>query len=492
MKVFFAFAVLVIGRATAQQDPTFHAGTELVQVSVIAQDKHGKPVAGLRREDFQLFDNGQQQNIQLFVGETIKPEAAPVQPNAVNTFTNRVATLAASSNAYAVILIDNLYSGSDPGEGEGSALARVRALQMLRSIPAGEKIAIYAQGLKLRVICEFTSDRDLLERQLRKWKPTPTTPAEEAGAVLRLQPNSQLPELRGNAAAEATRIDELQRSAAGDSEMEMLADHLASIPGRKNLIWLANRFPIGPRALRKLSLANIAIYPIDLDGVCPNCRERPTQWMDQLAALTGGVAYYRRNDLDIAIREAIDDGRVSYTLGFYPVAVDEGPLPAHQLVVKINRPGVVLRYRTSYQMDTAPSVSGATTADLLHALNRPVDSSAIPFRVSAARTQDRIKLEALLDAESLDLTQNQDLRTGRVEIVGRFVTADGVIAGDPIHQTLTLNLRPTTWSSVVRNGVPWHSEIRVPAKAKELKLLVANTASGRIGTLTILLSQIPR
>jgi hypothetical protein len=93
MKVFFAFAVLLIGRATAQQDPTFHAGTELVQVSVIAEDKN----AGLRREDFQLFDHGQQQNIQLFVGETIQPEATPALP--VNTFTNRVATPAASSNA---------------------------------------------------------------------------------------------------------------------------------------------------------------------------------------------------------------------------------------------------------------------------------------------------------------------------------------------------------------------------------------------------------
>jgi len=40
--------------------------------------------------------------------------------------------------------------------------------------------------------------------------------------------------------------------------------------------------------------------------------------MDGIAALTGGVASYLRNDIHVAIREAIDDGRVSYTLGFYP------------------------------------------------------------------------------------------------------------------------------------------------------------------------------
>jgi VWFA-related protein len=491
MKTAFVCALFLAGQAAASQDPTFRAGTELVEVSVIAQDKQGKPVADLRREEFELFDNGQPQAIRLFAGETTKSDAAPAPSNTANTFTNQIAASAGSSNAYAVILIDNLYSGSDPAEGEGSALARSRALQMLRAIPAGEKIAIYAPGLKLRVICEFTSDRDLLERQLRKWKPTPTTPAEQAASVFRVQANPQLPELRGNAAAEVERIDALQRSEVGDAQMELVADHLAAIPGRKNLIWLANRFPLGPQALRKLSLANVAIYPIDLDGVCYSCSERPTQWMDQLAALTGGVAYYKRNDLNIAIREAMDDGRISYTLGFYPAALEDGPAPAHHLTVKVSRPGVVLRYRTSYQVDAAQPVS-ATPADLLHALNGPVDSAAIPFRVKAARTQDRLTLDALFDAKDLDLVQNQNLRTGRVEIVARFVTADGVIAGNPFHQTLALNLLPNTWDAAVREGLPWRGELRIPPKATELKLLVANTASGRIGTLTIPLSKVLR
>jgi hypothetical protein len=56
-------------------DSIFRATTRLVQVSVIAQDKDGKPVAGLKREDFQLFDNGKPQPIQLFIAEN--PAASP-------------------------------------------------------------------------------------------------------------------------------------------------------------------------------------------------------------------------------------------------------------------------------------------------------------------------------------------------------------------------------------------------------------------------------
>ena len=47
-------------------EPTFRTGTELVQLSVVAQDKNGKAVADLRREDFQIFDNGAQQEIACF------------------------------------------------------------------------------------------------------------------------------------------------------------------------------------------------------------------------------------------------------------------------------------------------------------------------------------------------------------------------------------------------------------------------------------------
>jgi VWFA-related protein len=491
--------------AAAQQpppEPTFRAGTELVQVSVVAQDKQGKPIADLRREEFQIFDNGAPQEARLFLAETGESNSPPPERELPNTFTNRIASPAGSHSGYSAILIDNLYTDfGDPFIEEGSGVAKVRTLEMLRSMPAGERIAIYALGRKLQVICEFTSNRDLLERQLRSWKPHIDTPGVSLSALSGDPGRLKLPQLSNpsaDAAGEAARIDALQRASAGDEEMDLVADHLTGIPGRKNLIWISGKFVIGPRAIQKLNSAAVAIYPVDVAGVCTPVMPcgrlegaRPTGLMDGIAAATGGVAYYLRNDLDVAIREAMDDGRFSYTLGFYPSG-DDGAAQVHQLAVKVSRPGVVLRYRTSYQTEAPRPGSGTTGAgaDLLRALNRPIDATAIPVRASVKRARDRLNLEAMLDVGSLDLMPAQNLWTGRIEIVARFTTADGIVAGDPFAQTLTLNFNQTTYETAVRNGLLYHREVKIPARAVELKLLFANPASGKIGTLTIPLSKV--
>jgi VWFA-related protein len=502
-----ALGLTIVGFAS-QNPPgaTFRAGVELVQINVVAHDKQGSPVAGLRRDEFEILDNGVPQQIRLFVTESA-PADLPVQPPASNTFTNRIARPAGSHSGYSVILIDDLFSGSDPTIEEGSTLSRVRALQMLKAMPEGEKIAIYAPGRKLRVISEFTSDRDQLIRELRKWKPYPATPAAEPRPVLRPQMNGQAgpqagmgpgvqgpidPQAgpRGNAAAEMDRIDAQQRAAAGDAQMQQIADHLAGIPGRKNLIWVANKFPIGPQALRKLARAGVAIYPVDVDGVCRLCPPRPAVEMDMIAAVTGGVAYYKRNDIQVAMREAIEDGRVSYTLGFYPAIDDDGPPKPHRLLVKTTRPGVTLRYRTVYEMEPPPAASANPVGDLARALNRPIDATAIPVDASVTKQSGRVRIEAKIGVETLDLVADQGLRTGRIEVVGRFTTADGVIAADPVAQTLILNLPQAAWDAALRDGLPWRSELTIPARAVELKLMFANPASGRIGTLTVALARL--
>jgi hypothetical protein len=266
--------------------------------------------------------------------------------------------------------------------------------------------------------------------------------------------------------------------------MNMLADHLSGIPGRKNLIWLTDKFAIGMQAIMKLNAAGVSIYPVDVDGVCTRCA-RSMGDPGTIAALTGGVAYTRRNDLEIAIREAMDDGRVSYTLGFYPSRDDDPIAQFHSVSVSVSRPGVTLRYRTNYELEPARAASADPVAYLVQALNRAVDATSIPISASVARAEDHLKVAATLDVESLDLTPERNLWTGKIEVVARFDTADGIVAGDAIHQTLTLNLRQGTYEAALRDGFAWHLELTIPAKAAELKLLFSNAATGKLGTLTI-------
>jgi VWFA-related protein len=469
--------LLALTVAAQEPPPVFRTTTKLVEVSVVAQDKQGKPIADLRREEFQVFDNGAPQEIRLFVAE--KPVAVAAETLPANTFSNQPSGGRGERSGYAVILFDNLVSGfGDPDE-DGTGFGVQKALKVIRSMPEGEKIALYALGRKLQVVREFTADRESLEQRLRTWKPS----VDDAvtGTALCLG--------KPDVVADCIRNDALQRLPSLDGELMQIADHLEGVPGRKNLIWMANRFPVvmSP-GVRKLMNAGVSIYPVDDAGVCRLCPPPPVDQMRALAALTGGVAYLLRNDLDVAALAAIEDGRISYTLGFYQPGEDK-QARLHQLGVRVSRPGVSLRYRTGYLTEPPRPVSANPVADLVTAMNRPMDATAIPLRATATRVQDELDLALSIDVSSLDLKLDQGLWKGDVEVVARFMAADGAPAGEAVAESLRLNLRQTTYDSMQQSGVPYRKKLKVPAKAVELKFVVGSLAIGKIGTLTVPLSK---
>ena len=69
--------------AFGQNQPTFRTDVNLVQLSVIASDKQGQPVADLRQDEFRLFEDGSPQDIRLFLATLDKttPIAAPRPPD---------------------------------------------------------------------------------------------------------------------------------------------------------------------------------------------------------------------------------------------------------------------------------------------------------------------------------------------------------------------------------------------------------------------------
>ena len=478
-------------------EPVFKSTTKLVQVSVIAQDKDGKPVADLRREDFQIFDNGAPQELRLFLSQ--KSDPTPVKQEAPGTFTNRMVPSSdadsGSRGGYSVLLFDN-----NALTFEYVAGARLKALDALRAIPALDKVAMYSLWCKFRVIREFTSDRDSLLEQLDTFKAAPGGCGSGGGddpPGSLANPALAMPSAPGHAAGEPERIGALQRLSISDDEIQAMTDHLAGVPGRKNLIWIGNGFQLGPMALRKLINAGVAVYPVGAVGgiALESEKNAKMSWPRRLAAMTGGIAFY---DLDGAIRTALEDGRVSYILGFYETGGDSKPgdvgkPAAHQLGVRVSRPGVTLRYRTSYEAEPdvplAPSGKPDPMADFVQAMDRPVDATAIGITASATRIEDRLDLAAKFDLSGLDLALDQGLWKGQVEVVARFMTAQATQAGDAMAETMTLKLRPETYQAYLKDGLPYKKELSIPAKAVEVKLLIGNLASGKIGTLTIPLSQ---
>src|SRR5713101_5861287 len=92
--------------------PVIRTTTHLVQVNVIAEDKHGNPITGLTREDFRVLDKGEEQAIQFFSVEiTGAPGGAnnsPPPPLPANTWTNRFDKRSGVPLSVTVILLDGL------------------------------------------------------------------------------------------------------------------------------------------------------------------------------------------------------------------------------------------------------------------------------------------------------------------------------------------------------------------------------------------------
>jgi len=491
--------------------PTFRAGTELVQVSVVAQDQNGKPAAGLHREDFQIFDNGAPQEIRLFIAD--RPVPASTGMTTPGAFSNRLA--AEGAGGYSAILFDNLLI--DPGNRNFvyTARARQKALQALQAIPRGDKIAIYSLWCQFQVVREFTSDRDSLLRQLEAFSPAPgscidpssgETQRRASGTIITsgppradgtpsvgqvpMAPPLPPPGAHDNGAAgTASAI----LADIADRQMKQLADHLAGIPGRKNLIWLTINFRMTPPNMQRFLNAQVAIYPVDTLGstiALKTEKDAHAAPLRALAARSGGVAYVDRDDLETAIREALNDGHVSYTLGYYQPATDAG-LPVHQIMVRVNRPGIALRYRSGYSIDPHPPASADPVHDFIQAMNRQVNATEIPISASATRSEDRLDLSMSFDISGLGLQLRDELWKGKAEVLARFLTANGVQSGDTVADTLTLTLRPASYVSMLETGAPYHKEMTIPPTAVELDLLVGSVDTGKIGTLKIPVAEIP-
>jgi VWFA-related protein len=506
MRKWISVVFLAVTMTAAQQPPaTFSTSSKLVQVSVIAQDQDGKPVAGLQREDFQLFDNGKPQPIQLFIAE----RPAPPEPLAPNTFTNK----SARSTGYSVILLD-----ANSTLWENAAPIRLMALKALQEIPPDHKIAIYSLWCQFRVAREFTSDRESLVQYLNAFSPAagacangstgagdgwfggPREPAQSEKSDQLKQAVRAAEAAEARSAVEFNRIASLLNSSMSDDQVRNMADHLAAIPGRKNLIWLADGFPLSAPGLRKLIDAGVAVYPGAAKGstiaVASEKRADAVPLL-ALAAMTGGIANIDNDATDLFIRKALNDGRISYTLGFYQSSPSNDGTPStpnqpdvHQISVRVSQPAVTLRYRRTYSVEPPPPVSASPVAGLVRAMNSPADATAIGVTVETTRTQDRLDLKATVDLANLDLKSSDGAWKGSVEFVTRFLTAQAVQVGDIISDTADLKLSEGPYQAMLKSGLVYPKQLTVPPNAAELKLVVGNLASGKIGTVTIPLSEV--
>jgi VWFA-related protein len=381
--------------------PVIQSTTRLVQVSVVARDKDGQPTQGLQARDFRISADGRPQKIAFFSVESTGKVPATNLPLPPHTFTNLLSARGEQRNSITVVLFDLVNTRL-----ADRLYARQQIIKYLSDIQPQDRIGIYVFNGHLRVLHDYTADMSDLQRKIAiaKDKLLNVSQTEEPGALTNSDAIfSQM--MNGPAGGQQERAFFMRNRVLGTLDvLKFIADHLAQVPGRKNLVWMSGGFPLTfgyenpsifsenfvvemDATIQALSDANVAVYPIDARGLATppgfDASRRPTsaaatpnpmnntpgrvtnrpaaptngsptgklgaihENMDDLAHRTGGRAYYNTNDLAKAIHDAVSDSTLTYDIAFYPEN-EKNNREFHKIKVEVGRPHVNLHYRSGY------------------------------------------------------------------------------------------------------------------------------------------------
>jgi len=381
---------------------TLKVKTQLTIENVTVTDAQGKPVHGLKQSDFTVKEDGKPQTVKNFeeYGAAIPSQqsAPPVLPPHVYT---NAPPPGLQSSAVNILLLDVLNTG--PARQE---TVREKAVAYLKNMPAGTEIAIFELGSELRVVHGFTTDRAVLLAAMASTRPStiisqhveiPPIPLPGCGFCIAIREACEILNRRSEATLDA--LDAIAAFGSGIKGRKNLLWFTTGLPQITSFQMVSNLLftaqpPDNPklgyarpavtlvdytsslqRAYGLLSASQVSIYPIDPRGLnvsgggnqagdvgelsigdaktgdfdieeAPEYQRYAFSSMQDMAANTGGKAYYDRNDLDAAIGEAIDNGAHSYSLSYEPPPSKFGKY--HKVEIAVARPGLNLRYRESY------------------------------------------------------------------------------------------------------------------------------------------------
>jgi len=241
-------ALLAVSLAYAQSGPTapIKVTTRLVQVNVLVHDHHGNPVADLTKDDFEISDNGKPQRVSVFSMDSSPganrtgPLAAPPPVMPRNTVTNRPERQANAPTSATVLLLD-VYNTKLTDQ----MYARKQIVKFLRQIRPEDRIAVYAlKGTGFSVIHDFTNNSESLLAALAQALPGFSHELDASEADPANTGNDDMDTFIDTSNTVMANFYIRNRVINTCIAFKVLANHLAALPGRKNVIWLSGGFPI--------------------------------------------------------------------------------------------------------------------------------------------------------------------------------------------------------------------------------------------------------
>jgi VWFA-related protein len=160
-RIIIAALITLTAAASLAQEAAETIEVRVVNVDVVVRDRAGKPVSGLTKNDFQIFENGQPREITNLY-EVRAPAAPPAAKAAVAQAAPDAAPAAAPVETRPrniVMFVDNYSLAS---------FRREKVLQSLRkfiseNLAPNDRVMLVLATQQVKVITPFTSDRKTIE-----------------------------------------------------------------------------------------------------------------------------------------------------------------------------------------------------------------------------------------------------------------------------------------------------------------------------------------
>jgi VWFA-related protein len=524
--VLFLSSGLLLSQSSSQSDvyqsqARLKTSTRLVVVDVVATDSKGDPVPNLTADDFTVLENGVPQKISNFSFQhsgQVTPAIMPQLP--ANVVTNAPPF---ASGVLDVILFDSVN-----GEFSAQAYAKDQLVKFFSTAKLERPVALFAMESRIRMLHDFTTDAAALKTAIEKYRQT-----AQGGNTESFESRESPFATKGDYHTSERNIETTL------NQLNALSKILGGYPGRKNLIWLSESFPLdlypdsvipagmnisdvrqdphgGPvkadpdnfsnmvtsnafknfaalvkKVAESMMNAQVAVYPVDAAGIGKDDHLASQHTANDLAQRTGGRAFHNTNDLAGSMQAGINDGGTYYTLSYYPENKKwDGQFRVIQ--VKLRKPGITLRHRLGYyaidQEKADKEEASRAAEDFSRALM--LDSPAITsIRFQAgvvppsSQTGDKLVVNFAVDPHTLQFQHGADgVQHGDIVCV---VWAYGKNRDKPVSSpggASKADLKPEVFSQMMQRYYPCKQELQLKHGEYTLKLGVLDRNSNLMGT----------
>lgn len=541
-----AAALAFAGDKNLQQPPQYKAAVHLVVLDAVVTDRSGRYPADLRREDFEVYEDGVPQKIQDFRRvHTELPPAARLAPRIGHA---PAAWAVTEPPRLFLLMIDDLSSRWSNLYQVTEALEKLIAASLLPQ----DLMAVATMSHSGGLLQTFTNDREALlaaarkalglslrgtsaaartEKAIRDAEQTPS-PFESACLYTGLPESSQIDT---TAWRDAARIFSLENDFSARGALYTLHSvcrALGALKGRKTVILVSEGFAISetvrpalPKLIDAANRANVAIYTINPRGMEQVDPGRPVQLsqpsqattfasagmvvagnsvfdlvrmenransledcLGEIAVATGGVTLRNSNEFFRGLSQALQDAHSYYELTYVPTnQTADGRFRRIEVRLAPRLKGYHVRARGGYYaVASTDSAAGSADAQMSQAL---YDSNLLDdLRIEIAPAYFAgPRGETLVHATLTLQPESVTLRNDQGQRVAEFRLLAAVFDETgavvrDIRQDYRLSLDESNLGSFLQEGATLAMDFTLPPGTYQLKAVIREEPSGRMGS----------